>query len=388
MRIMPTYNLDAADLITLLRSTDQLTTDGQILEALIQNGEFPGPISSLYHVETDIGPSGGSSLPTQDDVIASGAELELITLPTSTAVTGSPFPAPTIGSASPVTAFNFVSPGGVVIGVGDQAVDVTDFGAGHDTLVGGAGYERLAVTGGPNLLVGGAGYNTLMGGVGDDTLIGGGRSRLVAGAGNNSLLGGALAGAQDTLVGGSGKDLLRVTEGDNRLVGGSGANSLYGGSGEDSLVGGASNSLIAGAGNNRLVAGAGSETLVGGGGNDSLVATSAASQLQVTFGSGSTRFVDRFASGMDTQAGASATIAAGAGASRVILGDTGTDSITSGFGAMSILSTQTAGNLVSNSSTSPGGAHTLTFQDGQTIVVGDFNSNITIHFQGGGTTTL
>jgi hypothetical protein len=71
----------------------------------------------------------------------------------------------------------------------------------------------------------------------------------------------------------------------------------------------------------------------------------------------------------------------------VFLGTKGDDSILSGSGAINIQSQQSAAN-VSNSSTAVGGLHTLTFTDGQTIVINDINSNVTIHFAGGGTTTV
>ena len=44
---MATYQLNASDLITLLASTVQSNTGGAIINTLIQNGEFPGPIGGL-----------------------------------------------------------------------------------------------------------------------------------------------------------------------------------------------------------------------------------------------------------------------------------------------------------------------------------------------------
>ena len=80
------------------------------------------------------------------------------------------------------------------------------------------------------------------------------------------------------------------------------------------------------------------------------------------------------------------TLQGAAGGDRVVLGVTGDNSITSGAGAMSIASLHSSSDLVSNSSTAVGGLHTLTFSDGQVITINDVNSNVTIHFQGGGTT--
>jgi len=102
--------------------------------------------------------------------------------------------------------------------------------------------------------------------------------------------------------------------------------------------------------------------------------------LQISIGSGYTQFNDVI--------GASATIAGGIGASNLTLGSTGQDSITGGAGAIAITSTQAVGALTSNSSNAVGGTHTLTFTNGQTIIINDAGSNITIHFAGGGATTV
>jgi hypothetical protein len=111
-----------------------------------------------------------------------------------------------------------------------------------------------------------------------------------------------------------------------------------------------------------------------------LVAQSASGSLQVSLGSGNAQFNDL--------TGASATIAGAAGASSLTLGSTGQLSITGGVGAMSITSAQSLGALTSNSSTAVGGTHTLTFGNGQTIVINDASSDVTIHFTGGGATTV
>ena len=54
---------------------------------------------------------------------------------------------------------------------------------------------------------------------------------------------------------------------------------------------------------------------------------------------------------------------------------------------MVINTSQTFDHLVSNSSTTPGGSHTLTFYNGQVLVINDVNSNVTINFNGGGGST-
>src|SRR5579863_10228168 len=149
---MATYNLNAADLITLLNSTVVPSTEGHILEALINSGEFP---QGAVAVETDIGPSGGVPTSAQNIAIAPGTQFELITLPTSTWVPSATYPAPTVGPAGATSVFSFTSPGGVIIGAGDQAVTVLDSntsGTG-DTLLGGAGYEKLVSSSGANVLM-------------------------------------------------------------------------------------------------------------------------------------------------------------------------------------------------------------------------------------------
>ncbi len=376
---MATYQLNAADLLTLLASTTVASTDALIQKTLLDEGLLTGPITNLVGVQTN-GPIGG--VPAGNDVtIATGTKLEILTIANSTADSSATYTQPTTpGPSTPVTIFDFTSPGGVVIASGDQATTVVDTSTtGGDTLLGGAGSEKLHTTTGANLLIAGAGLNTLIGGAGADTLWGGGMSRLVATSGNTTLIGGTVAGAQDTLVGGQGNDTLSVTEGNNRLVDNFGTNVLYAGSGNDTLIGGGMSNLVAGSGDSRLVA-RGDDTLSGGTGSDTMVATDAATAVNFVGGSGFDYMFDR--------PGIGSTIAGGAGGERVVLGHTGDDSILSGSGAMSILSLNTVGELVSNSSTAVGGLHTLTFSDGQVITINDANSNITIHFQGGGTTTV
>src|SRR4051794_14089260 len=166
---MATYQLNAADLLTLLASTVTPGTESQILQQILAHGVFPSGPNSLAHVETVAGPP-GSVPPVNNDTVAPGTKLELITIPTSTPITGSSFPAPTVGGGAPSAKFNFTNPtGNVIFAAGDQAVTLFDLGtAGGDTLIGGAGFERLVTTGGANMLMGGTGANTLIGGSGAD----------------------------------------------------------------------------------------------------------------------------------------------------------------------------------------------------------------------------
>ena len=397
---MATYNLNAADLITLLASTVQNKTAGAILQTLEQNGSFPYPGGGGLGTATFTGPSGGSTLAAQNDTIPSTSQslntkFALIDLPTSTADPTAAYPQPGTVPSGTSTVFSFTSPGGVVIASGDQNVVVKDSGLGGDTLVGGAGSEKLAVSTGSNLLIGGSGLNTLIGGSGNDTLIGGGQTREQAGFGANLLIGGVTSSAHDTLVGASGADTLSVTYGDNRLVA-AGPNSLFGGAGSDTMFGASGAYLQAGSGTARMYTEAGPETVVAGSGSDTVVALSNSGQLNVVGGIGALRVVDNGNNSLGT-GGASLTLAGGLGAERVLLGSLGVDtasnntikdSITGGSGAMSIVSYQSAGSLVSNSSSVAGGTHTLTFHNGQVIVVNDANNNITLNFNGGGSAVV
>ena len=444
---MATYQLNAADLLTLLASTVTASTEQNIIDALTAAGKMPSG-SQTINVQTNEGPPDSSGV--FDDTIASGIDLELITTSHSSTVPGANFPTPTVGPSMPSATYNFKSSGGVVIATGDQAVTINDVdggsaadtlvsGAGyqhysytgpstvlkagsgnqtvaggtstssHDTLVGGSGASYLQVSQGDNRLIGGTGANTLVGGSGNDTLLGGGSSSLIAGTGTSRLVGGTVSGSHDTLIGGIGNDTLLVKTGNNSLVGGSGLNTLKAGVGSDTLVGGGQSRLVAFGGNttmftsatgpgdtliggsgddvmtafrgdNRIVTGSGHNTITLGAGNDTVVAANSQGSLLVNIGSGNARIVDEF--------GAKASIVGGAGTANVVLGFKGDDTIVGGTGSIDITSLHSAGELVSNSSTAVGGLHTLTFSDGQTITINDVNSNITIHFAGGGTTAV
>jgi Ca2+-binding RTX toxin-like protein len=338
---MATYNLDASDLITLLKSTVTDPTYNAVLSRLVLNGDIG---TSTVGVDTELYSSGGTSL------VPAGTILDLLTLPTSTAVTGASFPAPTVGASLPSTSFTLVSSGGLVIAAGDQADNVTDISSGKvDTLIGGAGFEKLYSEVGNASLVGGTGANTLVGGYGKDTL--------TAGTGNQ------------------------------RLVAGLGGSTLYGGSGTDTLVGAFGASIVAGSGPTRILSSntpvtptglRGSETIVAGSGSDTILANVSNFQLDVSLGSGTATFKN--------ETGAASTVTGGTGTARLVIGTSSADTINSGTGAMTIVSGQSSLSLVSNSSTAIGGSHTLTFNNGQVIQVNDANSNIVIHFSGGGTT--
>jgi Ca2+-binding RTX toxin-like protein len=338
---MATYNLNAGDLITLLKSTVTKPSQDAILAQLAINGELTNDTNG---VATQLYTSGGTTL------VPAGTILDLLTLPTSTSTPGSPFPAPTVGAASPSTNISLVSQGGLIIAAGDQADAITDLNTGAtDTLLGGAGFERLYAETGNASIVGGTGQNTLNGGYGKDTL--------TAGSGNQ------------------------------RLVAGLGGSTLYGGAGSDTLVGNFGASIVAGLGATRILSSntpvvpaglRGSETIVAGSGSDTIIASVSNFQLDVSLGSGTATYRN--------ETGAASTVTGGTGMARLVMGINNSDTINSGTGAMTIVSGQSSLSLVSNSSTAVGGAHTLTFNNGQVIQVNDTNSNIVIHFSGGGTT--
>jgi Ca2+-binding RTX toxin-like protein len=413
---MTTYNLNAGDLLTLLDSTVTSTTAGSILTALVNNGEFPGYINSLFGVETQAGPPGGGLPAVADDTVSAGTKIELITIPTSQ-TSGTILTAPTAGALSPSEVFNFTNTvGGVVFVAGDQSVTINDLGTlGGDTLVGGAGFEKLVATGGANRLYGGSGANTLVagsgkdtlvGGSGQNTLIGGGQSSLVAGSGNQKLIGGLTVAAHDTLIGGSGDDRLKVYRGDDSLVGGSGNTTLLSGIGYDTLVGSGNSRLLAkvaghallessgnSTGHDTMKAFAGDNTILASAGDDRVVVGSSSTVVGSTkdtvyLGSGNNTVVSGNVPGSGLTSG-DLTLFGGTGQARVVLG-TGavTDSIMGGAGATTVVSLESSVNLTSNSNTAVGGLHTLQFSDGQTIVINDANSNITIHFADGGTTNV
>jgi Ca2+-binding RTX toxin-like protein len=340
---MATYNLNAGDLITLLKSTVTDPSQNAILAQLAISGDLTSNTNGVF---TELYNSGGTTL------VPAGTILDLLTLPTSTSIPGSSYPTPTVGAATPSTDITLVSQGGLLVAAGDQADSIFDIDTGGtDTLLGGAGFERLYVETGNASIVGGTGQNTLVGGYGKDTL--------TAGTGNQ------------------------------RLIAGFGGSTLYGGSGTDTLVGTFGASMVAGSGATRIISTytpvspsglRGSETVVAGSGSDTIVATASNFALNVSIGSGTALYRDL--------TGANSTVTGGTGAAKVVLGTTGSDTINSGTGNITIVSSQSSLSLTSNTSTAVGGAHTLTFNNGQVIQVNDANSNVVIHFSGGGSTPV
>jgi len=278
---MAIYNLNGANLESLLQNSFSPGTENAIIEA-IKNAGIINPWSGKIGVDV-VDTSGAQTLP-------SGVQILLDT-----------------GASNNISVETH---GATLIAAGDGSVAVVDQGPGGDTLVGGAGAESLKVTQGENLLIAGSGENTLAGGAGHDTLIGGGSSLLEAGAGGSTLIGGLFdqtAGddgsrddgrtdgfgdrhdrgfggrgdddghgshgsaptLSDTLMGGQGSDLLRVFHGDNLLVAGSGHDTITGGDGHDTIFGGGHDTINLNYGNEFVQGGGGSDVVnVGLHGND------------------------------------------------------------------------------------------------------------------------
>jgi Ca2+-binding RTX toxin-like protein len=131
-----------------------------------------------------------------------------------------------------------------------------------DTLVGGTGNDTL---------VGDNGADTLIGGSGNDSLeAGGGTALLEAGSGNDTLVGGS---GTDTLYGGNGNDVLEAGSGTTLAIAEGGSTTLIGGSGNSTLQGGSGNStFVAGSGDASMVGGAGTNVFQYGlgDGNDTI----------------------------------------------------------------------------------------------------------------------
>ena len=401
---MATYNLAASDLLTLLNSTVTQATARAILESV--EGAFGSAFPfSPTGVNTTNGPSSviSANFPVQnsDKVAATSTlngttptssyaiDLELITVPTST-ITGSSS-AQSPGTETSQASIALSTLGGIVIGVGDQNVSVTDTNSGtkSDTLIGGAYLERMVSLEGNNLLVAGSGANTLIGGSGADTLLGSGTSRLVAGSGANVLKSSTLSSGADTLIGGSGASTLISQGGNNRLIGGSGANTLQGGAGHDTLISGGKTTFQIGSGATRVVesiSGA-KDTIFAGSGADSVVISTKLSNVGLSIvgssNSASTlRVVDLSGSN---------TITGGAGSESILLSNvvggatltnTANQTINAGSGSIRLVTNEAYANYSLSTS---GSVNTVTFKGtGQTLTINDATGNsVTLVFGSG-----
>lgn len=151
---------------------------------------------------------------------------------------------------------------------GTSASETLAGGWGNDTISGGSGNDFISDGAGNNRLAGDDGNDTIEAGSGDDTLTGGnGQDNLYGGAGNNSIDGGF---ADDTLVAGDGNDTI---------IGGDGNDSIQGGFGNDSIDGGDGDDTIGYSSNGTYFSDMGSDTIHGGNGNDTITVAGGASTL-------------------------------------------------------------------------------------------------------------
>jgi hypothetical protein len=391
---MATYNLAAADLLTLLGSTLSPQTEQAVLESL--SSAFGSSfLSGISNIVTAAGPSDTSTSGNgySSTTLPAGTQLFVVTTPNSTDITGSSYDSTTAGNQSTGTYMNVVSPGGVAMLAGDQSVTVADQNTGGvpDTLLGGAGREKLVSALGSNVLIGGSGLNTLVGGAGADRLIGGAHSRLVAGSGPNLLMSSTVPGGHDTLVGGTGADLLIAQGGNNRLVAGTGFNTLLGGPGNDTIIGGGHTDISLGSGNSRVVesvAGA-MDTVTAGSGHDTVVLAYGTANLAVSVvgSTGSLRMADLAGSNTITGGAGSDTVVLSSLVSGVSQTNTSNQTITAGSasGGIRIVTNEAYSNY--SIATAPGGGNTVTFSDtGQTLTINDASGlNVTLVFGSGHT---
>lgn len=130
---------------------------------------------------------------------------------------------------------------------------------------------------------------------------------------------------RDTLNGGSGDDLLKGKGGDDALSGGSGDDGLDGGKGDDTLSGGSGDDLLAGGeGDDSLSGGSGDDRLDGGEGDDLL--TGGSGDDVFVFSGGDDRVTD-FMLGQDTIDLSGLGVTAQTFASRVVISQSGSDTL-------------------------------------------------------------
>ncbi len=198
---------------------------------------------------------------------------------------------------------------------GDDADNQLSGGGGSDTLNGGLGDDTLNGGAGNDTLNGDAGNDTLNGGIGDDILNGGDDTDTLNGdAGNDMLNGGA---GNDMLYGNDGNDVLAGDNGNDTLLGGLGTDALNGGAGDDTYP----------------LASFDADTISDTSGNDGLDFSTWTSNLTITVG-GSTVIGDGV--NVVTLSGGSPTLrlTTGSGADRFyFVGETFPGSINGGTGS-------------------------------------------------------
>ena len=261
---------DAADSITIA------SLDSSFVGEIVVNGNAGDDSIDVSEVGLSTSLSGGLG----DDILIGGAAADFLN-----------------GGAGDDTA------------AGNEGNDTINGGSGRDMLDGGAGDDTVSGQGGSgDVLTGGSGNDQVNGGAGIDTifetadvnftltatsLAGNGsdtltsieRAILVGGDSDNLidtsmftgtgiegvlLLGGS---GNDVLIGSPHIDQLNGSAGDDTLLGANSRDTLRGGSGRDVLNGGGGNDLVVGQGGSGdvLTGGSGDDTLNGGAGTDSLV---------------------------------------------------------------------------------------------------------------------
>lgn len=327
-------------------------------------------------------------------------------------------------------------------GTGD---DTVDGGAGNDFILdegtivvltegdpapvppGGPVLDNVTITPSPGVIVqvqlgAGGGNDRFLGGIGNDVIFGqAGNDTLLGQEGNDWVDGG---GDQDSVVGdlatidGSGNVVLLASpNGDDRLFGGAGNDFLFGQEGTDILSGGAGNDVLEGNQGNDVLFGengqpvtlpggavryesvaltaTGDDTLQGGEGNDIQIGGAGNDRLFGEIGSdialiGDNGAVTLNASGVFTRIettgavnGGNDTIT-GSDNPDVILGGTGSDSLSAGSGDVPDILlgdngvvVWTADNALDITSTEPtnGGQDTITAGGGNDIIIGGSGGN-------------
>lgn len=193
---------------------------------------------------------------------------------------------------------NVIGGSGIDTLTGDAADNVLSGNGGNDTLNGGAGNDILNGGTGSDTLNGDSGNDTLNGGIGNDTLNGGDDNDTLNGNEDNDTLNGG-AGS-DTLYGNDGNDLLFGNDGNDTLYGGLGTDALNGGAGDDTypLASFDTDTISDTSGNDgldfstwssSLTITVGGSTVIGDGVN-AVTLTGGSPTLRLTTGSGDDRF--------------------------------------------------------------------------------------------------
>jgi len=289
-----------------------------------------------------VGEGDDQVISTASYILASGVEIERISLADSTGttaldLTGNEFGQRIDGNNGANT---LRGEGGDDLLNGNQGDDVLFGGIGNDDVRGGAGNDTLYGEAGDDILNGGSGNDTLDGDIGDDDMTGGlgddsyrvddagdvvnelageGSDTVISsinytlaagvsierlsssntsGTGAIDLTGNEFGQRIDgndgvnTLSGLGGDDELNGRGGDDIVFGGEGTDSLRGNDGDDTLYGENGNdTLTGGQGNDILVGGAGDDAMAGGVGDDDYRVDSQGDTVDERDGEGNDRLI-------------------------------------------------------------------------------------------------